>query len=87
MPTQPTDEPVDDFLRRVTPVLRREDGEKLVEIFAEVTGVAPVMWGPSMIGISRTVSGSCPPSANTPRAPGASTSDDSTTSTSTSSVA
>lgn len=50
MPTQPTDEPVDDFLRRVTPVRRREDGEKLVEIFAEVTGVAPVMWGPSMIG-------------------------------------
>ena len=50
MPTQPTDEPVEDFLCRVTPVRRREDGEKLVEIFAEVTGVAPVMWGPSMIG-------------------------------------
>ncbi|GAC81688.1 protein of unknown function (DU1801) [Gordonia malaquae] len=48
--TRPTDASVDAFLDSVTPVRRRTDGLALAEVFAEVTGVAPVMWGPSMIG-------------------------------------
>ncbi|WP_240193918.1 MULTISPECIES: DUF1801 domain-containing protein [unclassified Gordonia (in: high G+C Gram-positive bacteria)] len=48
--TRPTDASVDAFLDAVAPVRRRADGMVLAEVFAEVTGVAPVMWGPSMIG-------------------------------------
>ena len=48
--TQPTDADVAAFLAQVTPVKRREDGEVLAEIFAEVTGEPPVLWGKSMIG-------------------------------------
>ena len=50
--TGPTDASVDDFLDAVTPPRRRDDGLKLAEIYREVTGVDPVMWGPSMIGYS-----------------------------------
>ncbi|MET2009957.1 DUF1801 domain-containing protein [Microbacterium chocolatum] len=50
MPTLPTDESVEDFLGRVTPAHRREDGARLAAIIGEVTGAAPVMWGPSIIG-------------------------------------
>lgn len=48
--TQPTDADVAAFLEAATPPRRREDGLRLAEIFAEVTGAAPVMWGPSMVG-------------------------------------
>ena len=48
--TQPTDASVDEFLRGVAPAKRREDGLRLAEIFHEVTGADPVMWGPSLIG-------------------------------------
>lgn len=48
--TVPTDASVDDFLDAATPARRREDGIRLAEIFGEVTGVDPVMWGPSMVG-------------------------------------
>lgn len=50
MTTLPTDESVEDFLSGVTPAHRREDGARLAAILAEVTGAAPVMWGPSIIG-------------------------------------
>lgn len=48
--TRPTDVPVTDFLAGVTPAVRREDGAGLAALMSEVTGVEPVMWGPSMIG-------------------------------------
>ncbi|MGX1750232.1 DUF1801 domain-containing protein [Glutamicibacter protophormiae] len=48
--TQPTDASVEDFLAAATPARRRLDGEALARIFGEVTGAAPVMWGPSIVG-------------------------------------
>ena len=48
--TVPTDASVDDFLAAATPTRRREDGVQLAEIFQEVTGADPVLWGPSIVG-------------------------------------
>ena len=48
--TQPTTADVTAFLESATPAKRREDGLALAEIFREVTGAAPVLWGPSMVG-------------------------------------
>lgn len=48
--TIPTDASVTGFLAQVAPAKRREDGLRLAEIFREVTGTDPVMWGPSIIG-------------------------------------
>ena len=48
--TVPTDASVQDFLEAATPARRREDGLRLAEIFGEVTGSEPTMWGPSMVG-------------------------------------
>jgi hypothetical protein len=48
--TQPTDASVDDFLDAATPARRRDDGKALAEVFHEVTGAEPVMWGPSLVG-------------------------------------
>lgn len=48
--TLPTDADVHEFLDAVTPAKRRLDGLKLESIFTAVTGVEPVMWGPSMVG-------------------------------------
>lgn len=48
--TQPTTVDVDAFLSAVEPERRREDGQALNALFKRVTGWAPVMWGPSMIG-------------------------------------
>jgi Domain of unknown function (DU1801) len=48
--TVPTDANVDDFLNAATPPRRREDGLRLAEIFHEVTGADPILWGPSIVG-------------------------------------
>lgn len=48
--TQPTDADVLAFLEGATPQRRRDDGMALAEIFREVTGVEPVLWGPSIVG-------------------------------------
>ncbi|WP_404288060.1 DUF1801 domain-containing protein [Glutamicibacter arilaitensis] len=48
--TQPTDASVEDFIQAATPLKRREDGQLLDDIFREVTGVEPVLWGPSIVG-------------------------------------
>ncbi len=48
--TQPTDASVEDFLDAATPARRRDDGKALAEIFRDVTGTEPVMWGPSIVG-------------------------------------
>ena len=48
--TVATNEDVQGFLRQVEPARRRADGLRLNEIFQEVTGFAPRMWGPSIVG-------------------------------------
>lgn len=48
--TVPTDADVAAFLDAAPTPRRREEGHRLAEIFHEVTGVEPVMWGPSMVG-------------------------------------
>ncbi|TDP90359.1 uncharacterized protein DUF1801 [Leucobacter luti] len=48
--TQATDADVSAFLNAATPEKRREDGLALADIFREVTGAEPVLWGPSMVG-------------------------------------
>ncbi len=45
-----TGQDVQDFLRRVAPGQRREDGLALDVLFREVTGWQPRLWGPSIIG-------------------------------------
>ncbi len=42
--------PVEDFLRTVEHPTRRADGMRLNEIFHEVTGWKPQMWGPTIVG-------------------------------------
>ncbi|PRB05851.1 DUF1801 domain-containing protein [Microbacterium sp. MYb64] len=48
--TQPTTADVPAFLDAATPERRRIDGLALAEIFGEVTGAEPVLWGPTMVG-------------------------------------
>lgn len=48
--TQPTDADVRAFLEAATPARRRADGLVLADIFHQVTGAEPVLWGPSIVG-------------------------------------
>lgn len=48
--TKPTDVPVSDFIAAVEHPVRRADAEWADAMLREVTGVAPVMWGPSIVG-------------------------------------
>ena len=48
--TKETTEPVEDFLYAVDHATRRADALALNDIFKEVTGYTPKMWGPSIIG-------------------------------------
>jgi hypothetical protein len=48
--TQATNASVQEFLEAAAPAKRRVDGLRLAEIFREVTGVDPSMWGPSIVG-------------------------------------
>jgi hypothetical protein len=51
--TGPTDASVQHFLEAAAPARRREDGLALADIFREVTGADPVLWGPSIVGYGR----------------------------------
>lgn len=42
-----------EFLHAVEPARRREQGLALREIFDEVTGAEPAMWGPTIVGYGR----------------------------------
>lgn len=51
--TQATSADVATFLNAVSPERRRQDALHLDKIFREVTGFAPVMWGPGIVGYGR----------------------------------
>ena len=48
--TRPTDASADDLVAAVDDDRRRADAQAVLELMREVTGVEPVVWGPSMIG-------------------------------------
>jgi hypothetical protein len=48
--TKPTDVTVSAFIAAIDSSARRADAEVLLHIYSEVTGMAPVLWGPSIIG-------------------------------------
>lgn len=48
--TKPSEISPEDFVASVEHPVRRADAQRLLEIFADVTGMVPRMWGPSMIG-------------------------------------
>ena len=48
--TQPSKASVEAFIAQAEPAARREDALVLLEIMKRVTGVEPVMWGPSIVG-------------------------------------
>ena len=51
--TQPTQLAPRAFLNTVEPARRRQDGLVLLDLFEQVTGFDPAMWGPSMVGYGR----------------------------------
>ena len=48
--TQPTGTSVEEVIDRVGDERRRDDAREVLDLMQEVTGVEPVVWGPSMIG-------------------------------------
>ncbi|HEY7617453.1 MAG TPA: hypothetical protein VH744_11665, partial [Terriglobales bacterium] len=48
--TKPTSASVDDFIAKIENPRRRTDALTALKIYKEVTGLPPVMWGPSIIG-------------------------------------
>lgn len=54
MKTKPTDADVRAFIDRAEPAQRRADGHVLCDLMERVTGLKPVMWGPSIVGFGST---------------------------------
>ena len=48
--TKPTSASVDDFIAGIENPRRRADALATLKIYKEVTGLPPVMWGPSIVG-------------------------------------
>lgn len=48
--TKPTQVSVEEFIEGVEPASKREDGKVLDALFRKVTGEAPRMWGPTIVG-------------------------------------
>ena len=48
--TKPTQASVDDFIAAIENPRRRADAQAALAIYKQVTGLQPVMWGPSIIG-------------------------------------
>lgn len=51
--TRPTTESVQKFLDAVENERKREDGYTILRLMQEITGEAPVMWGPSIVGFGK----------------------------------
>jgi hypothetical protein len=52
--TRPTDASVADFLAAVEPAGRRADAQAVCAVMEQVSGLPPVMWGPSIVGFGST---------------------------------
>lgn len=72
--TVPTDADPRAFVAAATPDRRRRDGERVLELMADITGEPPVMWGPSIVGFGSMTyhyasgrTGEWPPVAFSPR--------------------
>ncbi|WP_421950273.1 DUF1801 domain-containing protein [Pelagibacterium sp.] len=48
--TRPTDQEVSKFIDAVEPVQKRQDCWTIIDMMRGITGVEPVMWGPSIVG-------------------------------------
>ena len=51
--TKPTSASVDKFIAGVENARRQSDAREALKIYKEVTGLPPVMWGPSIIGFGQ----------------------------------
>ena len=51
--TIPTDASVADFIASLDTTRRQDEAARVDTIFREVTGFAPILWGPSVIGYGR----------------------------------
>jgi hypothetical protein len=51
--TQPTTASVEAFIQAILEPRKREDSQTLLALMQEVTGLAPVMWGESMVGFGK----------------------------------
>ncbi len=51
--TKPTKGNVEDFLDSIAPEQKRLDGYVLLQMFKEITGEKPVMWGNSIVGFGK----------------------------------
>jgi hypothetical protein len=51
--TQVTGASVDEFVAGVEHPVRRQDGLRLRDLMAELTGEEPAMWGPTIVGFGR----------------------------------
>ncbi len=52
--TKPTTASVDDFIAAVENPRRRADAGAALAIYKKVTGLAPVMWGPAIVGFGQS---------------------------------
>ena len=52
--TKPTAVSVDEYLEWIEPEQRREDAKALDRLMRRITGAAPTMWGPSIIGYGKS---------------------------------
>lgn len=48
--TKPTQTSVDEFITNIENPRRRGDAQTALKLYKEITGLPPVMWGPSIIG-------------------------------------
>lgn len=48
--TAPTGRSVTDFIDAVESETKRDDSRRLIELFKELTGFEPHMWGPTIVG-------------------------------------
>ena len=48
--TAPTTKTVTSFINGIKDERKRDDAYQLIEIYKELTGLEPAMWGPSIIG-------------------------------------
>lgn len=48
--TRPTDASVDDFIQAIENPRRQSDTQTMLALYKNITGLPPVMWGPSIIG-------------------------------------